>query len=60
VKTQTKADVQTFVVDLPGPVHRKLQDRSIRESRRSGRKVPMTEIARRAIERELKSPIAAE
>lgn len=40
----------TLVVDLGVSRYRKLQDESIRRSRREGRKVPMTEIARDAID----------
>ena len=36
---------QGFVVHLPTELHERLQDTAIAESRRLGRKVPMTEIA---------------
>lgn len=61
MKKQTRkvADLgQKFMITLPTPLHRKLQDRSIKESRKTGRKVPMTEIANRAIEAELTKPLA--
>jgi hypothetical protein len=45
----------TLVVDLGTPLYRKLQDESVRRSRRENRRVPMTEIARAAIEREIKA-----
>lgn len=53
-KTEPKGP-STLVVDLGTPLYRKLQDESLRRSRRENRRVPMTEIARTAIEREIKA-----
>lgn len=47
----------TVVVPLGTKLHSRLQDRSIKESRRLGEKVPMTDIVRRAVEKELETPL---
>jgi hypothetical protein len=43
----------TLVVDLGQKLKRKLEDEAVKRSRRSGAKVYQTDIARRAIEKEL-------
>ena len=48
----------TLVVDLGEARYRKLQDSSYRRSRREGRRVPMTEIARDAIDAHLEREAA--
>lgn len=52
-KAAEKNGPSTLVVDLGEERYRKLQDESIRRSRRTRERVPMTEIARSAIDREL-------
>lgn len=47
----------TIVVDLGDKLHRRLRDRSNKETDRAGRKIPMTEITRRALEKELATPL---
>lgn len=50
-------DEQKIVVGIPRKsMHQPLQDLALKESRKSGRKVHMAEIVRRAIARELADP----
>jgi hypothetical protein len=50
----SKTPTQDFVVALPVPMHQALQDEAIRRSRAGGKRVHMTDVAREAIDRELK------